>query len=252
MFRPKIKMHKDLSKYTSIVEKFIKKFKNNKNVSAILLFGSYVNSEMDKNSDLDFYIILKNSAKRERGNTWIDGVEVEYLKNPVSQIRKYLLKEEKSNKYSTANILTNSIILYKKDNSINKLIKSAKIIFKKNKKISKTEIEIYKYKLNDLQNDLEDVYLKNDVLNFKIIENQIFDESIKIFRRIKNIKIDKNKLFVSEIKSKNPNFYKLLSKSAKETNINKRFKNTNKIINYIENELGGKRSREWKLVSDCK
>ncbi len=80
-------------KFQKALDKFVEKTKGNKNVVGILVTGSFVHSVLHKNSDLDVFVITKDSVIRERGNTWIDGVEVEYFMNPIKQI-EYYFKEE--------------------------------------------------------------------------------------------------------------------------------------------------------------
>ena len=57
-------------------------------VIGIIVSGSFIHSTIDLYSDIDVYVILDPScAYRERGNTWIKGVEIEYFQNPPEQIR---------------------------------------------------------------------------------------------------------------------------------------------------------------------
>ena len=74
-------------KFDLALNKFAEKHKQNKHVIAILVTGSYIHSKPDKNSDLDVCIIVDESTTRERGNTWVNGVEIEYFINPVKQVR---------------------------------------------------------------------------------------------------------------------------------------------------------------------
>ncbi len=118
-------------KFNKSLKIFVDKYKRNPNVLAVLVSGSYIHSTPDKNSDLDVYVLLEKAKMRERGNTWINGVEIEYFINPVNQVRYYFETEARGKKPSTIHMFANSKILYQKDKTVNQLIKEAKSILKK-------------------------------------------------------------------------------------------------------------------------
>ena len=99
-------------KFEKALNIFVDKTKKNKNVIAILITGSFIHSVPDKNSDLDVYILTKEGKYRERGNTWINGVEVEYFMNPVKQVEQYFIDETKKGGPHTAHMFANSKILF--------------------------------------------------------------------------------------------------------------------------------------------
>jgi len=70
-------------KHEVALKKFVDKQKKNPNVIGMVISGSFVHYKPDKNSDLDVFVVLKDSEYREKGNTWINGVEVEYFINPI-------------------------------------------------------------------------------------------------------------------------------------------------------------------------
>ena len=119
-------------KFENALKQFVDKHKKNSNVMAILVSGSYVHSKPDKNSDLDVYIVLEKSKMRERGNTWINGIEIEYFINSINQVNSYFKREkEGKDSPSTAHMFVNSKVLLKRGNYLDGLIKEAKIILKK-------------------------------------------------------------------------------------------------------------------------
>jgi hypothetical protein len=239
--------------YEDAIIKFLEKEKKDKNVIGILICGSYIHSKLDKNSDLDFHIILNNKVKtRERGNTWINGIEIEYFKNPVNQIKHYLKTENGAKAPCTAHMFVNSRVLYKKGNELDKLIKESKKILEiKPKPINKTDIEIARYFIDDIEKDLEDVYIKKDEFAFELIANKILEHSLNLFCKIKRIFPEKSKRLFNYIKDIDNNFAELYSSAILEKNINKKYHKLIKLIRYIEHNLGGKRPKEWKLKTKC-
>ena len=229
---------------------FADKHKKNKNVIAILLSWSFIHSIPDKNSDLDVYIVLKSSKMRERWNTRINGVEIEYFINPVEQIRKYFATEIWSVSPSTAHMFANSIILYQQWKIVNQLIKEAKVcLTKKPSKINKISLELFKYKLDDTKKDLEDVYLRNDLFAFNIIANELLTACLDVFLRIKRVSKEKTKRLQNYLNKLDTKFEKLYETSVIETNIEKKYNAVIKTVAYVENLIGWKRTKERKLKS---
>ena len=120
-------------KFTDALSIFAEKYKKNPDVIGILLSGSHLHSKPDKNSDLDVFIVLKNGVMRERGNTFVNGVEIEYFMNPVKKIKEYFKEEafKKKENPATVHMFANSQVIYKKGNELEKLIKEAKKLIKK-------------------------------------------------------------------------------------------------------------------------
>ncbi len=103
--------------------------KQNSNV-----IGIVITENKNQQNSLILYIILDDKSKlRERDNFLVHGVEIEYYKNPIRQIKYNFKKEAKEKKYNTAEIFTNCKIIYKKTSKINSLIKQSKLILKKRK-----------------------------------------------------------------------------------------------------------------------
>ncbi len=150
-------------KFDSALKIFVDEHKKDRNVVGILVSGSYIHSKPDKNSDLDVSVVLKDSKTRKRGNTWTNGVEIEYFINPVRQIKHYFKTEVGDISPSTAHMFANSLVLYKKGKIMDELIKEAKKSLQKPRaKLKKFQIENGKYHLDDLEKDLEDVFVRKD------------------------------------------------------------------------------------------
>ena len=243
-------VHNLKSQYDDALKQFVERHRKNPNVLAILVSGSYIHSEPDKNSDLDVYIVLEKEKMRERGNVWINGVEIEYFINSVDQVRYYLKTEVGDKSPCTAHMFANSIVLYQKDKVINQLIKEAKaIIIKKMPKMNRIELECARYGVDDTRKDLEDVYLKKDIFAFSILANDLLSECLRIFYRVHRKPKEKSKRLRDNLKKLDIAFEQLFSEAVQKQNITEKYKAINKVVDYIENLLGGKRPKTWKIRS---
>ncbi len=185
------------------LDKFVAKYKDDKNVEAILLVGSYAVENNDEYSDIDIYIILNDEALyRERGNKLIDNYLIEYFINPIGKVEEYMEKDKRGHGGPMANMLINGKILYDKNGIIPKLKQKAKKIEKK--KNQKDDMKYYaawcaydEYKAAKYNNHMQyyiclkyiiEAYLYNN--NFNLLPELKIERFLKDedYRRKYNIK----------------------------------------------------------------
>jgi predicted nucleotidyltransferase len=235
------------TKYQKAINKFIQSIKDDDEIIGVLLAGSFVRSELDKNSDVDIHVIIDEKCNyRERGNLWIEGVEIEYFKNPPKQIRSYFKKEKDPH---TADMLADSKVIYKSSEIIDELIDEARQILRvTNAKPDINELELFKYVVDDLFKDLEDCLVKNDKIGFSLVKTKLIDESIFIFIKLKQVRETKRKKLFAKIKDLDSEFAELIAGAVEERLLEK--EKISNLVKYIENLLGGKRTKKWVLKSD--
>ena len=239
-------------KFQQALQKFVDKHKKNKNVIGIFLTGSFIHSKPDKNSDLDVYILTNKSKFRERGNTWINEVEIEYFINPIKQVESYFEEEKAEGAPHTAHMFANSKILYSKGNELKRLIQKAiKIMKIPRKPMSRISRKLSKYQIDDLEKDLEEVYIKKDEFSFSHIAIAILNETLEVFLKIKRLNIEKSKRLENYLKQKDTKFAELYTNALLEKDFNKKYTKLIELIRYIEILLEGKRAKEWELKSKC-
>lgn len=234
-------------KYYEVSREYVEQEKLNEDVIGIIVSGSMIHSTIDKNSDIDIYVILDSKCDyRERGNIWIRGIEVEYFKNPPLQVKSYFETEKKSP--HTAHLLAFGEVVYSKSDVIDELVAKAKSIIKEAPpKLNAFEIEFEKYFMDDYSKDLEDALLNQDLVGTSIIRNKIINRSIDIFCKIHQIRRGKDKRLRSQIELLDSSFFNKIEKAFSE--------NWDKMASIealriaTENLLGGRRSKEWKLRS---
>lgn len=234
--------------YEKAIEIFVDSIKSHEEVIGILVCGSFVRSELDKHSDIDIHVVLDEKCDyRERGNTWIEGIEIEYFKNPPKQIRSYF-KQEKESPH-TADMFVNSIVKYKASEIIDELIEEAKIILgTEPQKLKEFEIETSKYHIDDLFKDLKDCFENNDKLGFYFVKSKIIDECIFVFSKLKQFRKTKEKRLFSQIKKIDSEFAEKIEDAIEEDLLT--IKKIKILVEHLENLLGGKRSKEWTLKGE--
>ena len=239
-------------KYEEALQKFVKRYYGNKNIIGIILTGSFVHSRPDKNSDLDIHLVLKESKTRERGNTWINGVEVEYFMNPIKQIENYFKEDFQKGKRVTAHMFVNSRVLYERGKELREVIAKARKSLKLPlKKMSSGDIELARYFIDDLEKDLEDSYIKKDEFSFNEIANELLDKCLNLFFKINGKENEKPKRLFNYLFHIDKKFANIYRKALLEKKRSARYAAIIKTVRYTEELLGGKRSREWKFITKC-
>jgi hypothetical protein len=227
-------------------EQFVAQTRQHEDVIGIILTGSFVHGQLDLRSDLDVFVILNPACNyRERGNTWIDGVEVEYFMNPPQQIRAYFHREKSPH---TAHMLAHGKLAYCTSEVVVQLIEEARALMKeKPQPIQLFEIELAKYHIDDQFKDLEDCWAKADHFAGELLKTSIVNTAIDLFCKWHRLHRDKHKRLKAQLYPIDPIFPRLL-----ETTLEAAYDHKETLLElkkYLTELLGGARSREWKLRS---
>lgn len=134
-----------MEKWEIALNKFLEQYINEDYFLGAILTGSYATGNNDINSDIDIFIVTKDTTNwRERGNKLMEGYLIEYFINPVRQVLKEQEEGFKDGGIATTLIFAGSKILYDKDGTIEKLVNKAKEDL--NKEIN--PIPKFKWKMN--------------------------------------------------------------------------------------------------------
>ena len=149
-----------MEKWEKALNKFIDKWKNRKDVTGILVCGSYVTGNPTRHSDIDLHIILDAGTDwRERGNEIIDGILIEYFANPARTHQSYAENDYKNRKRMNAHMFLTGKVLFDKTGELKTLVEDAKKQYEREyRKPGKAESEIAMYLLWDRCDNLEEVY----------------------------------------------------------------------------------------------
>lgn len=124
------------------LEHFIHDYKDDDEVEAILLVGSYAVGNNDQYSDIDVYIILNDNVNyRERGNKLVDNYLIEYFINPVYKVIGYLNEDKRGHGGPMANMIINGKVLFDRNNIVPRLKEEARMVA--NKKNEKDDMKYY-------------------------------------------------------------------------------------------------------------
>ncbi|HOG15460.1 MAG TPA: nucleotidyltransferase domain-containing protein [Candidatus Absconditabacterales bacterium] len=249
-------------KWKVALEKFLKKWENKKEVTGILVCGSYVTGNPSKHSDIDIHILLDSkTTRRERGNEIIDGFLIEYFANSTKRHHQYLEEDLKSRHKINAHMFCTGEILLDKTGELKRLVQySQKYLKKKNPKLNKMQIEIAKYHIWDMCDNLEEVFDSNTeefYLVFYNFLNKLFEtyaqflqfDTVPIdkLRRFLVNEQDKKKYLVSDFPDKK--FTKMIVSAINIKDKTKMMEEFKTITKYTLKKMGGFNIDGWKIKS---
>jgi len=252
-------------KWEKALDEFLEEWKNNKDVSAIIICGSYITGNPTVNSDVDIQIVLKRGCEwRERGNKIVNGVLMEYFANPPERIVGYLEDDQKRRRKVEAHMLTTGKIILDKDGEAKKLKELAKkYLEKKFEEMSRPKIEFAKYHLFDMADNLEEVY-RRKTPDFVFVYNTYLRNMLEDYCEfLRYNSISENKVFrfltdkKDKLKYKIPDFpdkqfVSMYLKAMQESNKNKMLQIFNKLVKHVQNKMGGFNIDGWKFRSSAK
>lgn len=241
-------MSTQLARFRNAARQFVDQQQQDDDIIGIILTGSMVHGTLDKHSDIDITMILRpDCAYRERGNTWIDGIEIEYFKNSPQQIRKYFQQER--NSPHTAHMLTHGEVVYQSDPIIDALIAEAKTHWATPPPaLASGQIEIAKYHLDDSLKDLHDCYENNDAMAASLLQFHLVDFCINIFCKHHHIFRAKIKGLHTQLSDIDPKFAEMVQSMLGEKG--SWDENWPHLQQYMAELLGGERPKEWVLRSE--
>ncbi len=254
-----------MEKWEIVLKKFLKKWENKKEVIGAIVCGSYITGNPSKHSDIDIHIILDSKTSwRERGNEIIDGILVEYFANPIKKYYEYNEEDYIQRKRNNAHMFSTGKLLFDKTGELKQLIKdSKKYLIKKYPKQNKIQIELAKYSIWDMLDNLEEIFeadakeflfvFYNDLkCLFEIYAKFLqydFMPNHKLIRFLINEK-DKKKYNVSNFPDEE--FVKIYVNVTNIKDKLKIMKEYKKLTDHVLNKMGGFNINGWKIKSPAK
>jgi len=242
--------------------KFLKKWENKKEVIGAIVCGSFITGNPSKHSDIDIHIILdSNISWRERGNENIDGFLIEYFANPIKKHYEYAKEDYKQRRRVNAHMFSTGKVLFDKGGELNKLIRdSRKFLVKKYPKQNKILIELAKYHVWDMCDNLDEVYeidaneflfvLHNDLKNlFEIYSNFLQFDSIPIHKLRSFLVNDKDKKKYNVSTFPDEKFVKMLVNTINIKDSSKLMKQYKTLTKHVLDKMGGFSIDGWKIRS---
>ena len=151
-------------------------------ILGVLFYGSYKHGLNNQNSDIDLHIIYDDSNPEHliRGNTFVNGIRIEYFEKTISEIYNNVEEGYTTQDNATESIIGKAEIIYEKDNSMQDL--QAYVLNRfKNGLPPLTENEA-KEQVSIINNRMEKLkkYAEEDSYFFKLYRNKQYQDMFSI------------------------------------------------------------------------
>lgn len=126
-------------------------------LAGVLATGSRVRGEGDATSDIDLHVVIA-SARRQRRNIVVDGVEVEMFINPPFQIRRYMDDDRQQGRGSEQHMFVTGRIIYDPHGIVAGLVADARAQWEAGPPpLTTVDHWRYRYGAADMLRDISDV-----------------------------------------------------------------------------------------------
>lgn len=244
------------------LQKFLKKWQNKKEVIGVIVCGSYITGNPSTHSDIDVHIILDSKTTwRERGNEIIDGILIEYFANPVKTHYQYSEEDYKQRRRINAHMFCTGKLLFDRTGELKKLIRDSKrYLVRKYPGLDKIQIELVKYHIWDMCDNLEEVFETDTEEFFFVFYNTLNElfEAYSKFMRFDSIPVHKIKRFLTDDKDKkkyhiknfpDQKFVKMYVTAISIKDKAEMMKEYQKLTGYVLDKMGGFNIDGWKIKS---
>jgi predicted nucleotidyltransferase len=232
-----------------IVNEIVDKYKEDKNVLGVAIFGSVAKGESDKYSDVDIYIILKKLGKFSRINYIKNAVRVDIILSTFKETNAYLESDKYSLKRITSDMLADGIILFDRKNILKNAIKTAKNNLRQKTKYSKEEVSMHKYSIDDFLGETQRDVGNNDHLAFGIDSQLLINNVLEFFLKINGYTLPQPKKINSLLNKLDDRLAILVSDFYREGSLELKEVILAKIVDYIYEVSGGHLPDKWHIKS---
>ncbi len=253
-----------VEKWKLALKEFLKKYEEDDDVVGAILCGSYANETYNDSSDINVYLVLKNSVKEtEEGNTESNSYLISYSKKNSDNIKKLMnIEYEATNNLIVANMFAYGKIIYDLDGSVKELQDLAlDYIDRPLRNINATLFDLNNrflaISMIELTQALKEQRLDFNTIYYDLLRHIYIDyceyEGVPMYQESKIYKIltDEEYRKKSHIfKVPDNKFVKLYLNCYEIDKANVMYKNIKKLLDYYYERVGGFNIRNYKMVTE--
>jgi predicted nucleotidyltransferase len=225
----------------------VKKYKPNKNVLGILLFGSAARNKFDQYSDVDIYILLNKKGVFSRNNFIKNGVRVDIIANTIKEAKEYLKEDRNNLRRITSHMLAHGEILFQRGENLEKIQTIAKNNLKLKTKHKKGEILMHKYSIDDFWGEVQRDIKNNDHLAFGIDSYLLISNIVELFLKLNGEFLRQPNEIMKVLKKLDKKFSDQIENFYKVNDIQNKKQILSNLVKYIYGKTKGPLPPKWFL-----
>lgn len=226
-------------------EKVLARHQDDANVIAIFIFGSAIRGGFDQHSDIDFLVILKQAQRYARWNFTSDDVSVDVIYETQADTDKFLKDEQRSFRRIGSHMLAHGKVLLARDTYAKASLTKAKRNLKAKTRVSKSEVLMHLYSIDDFLGNAERDVERGDSVAFGLDSHLLINNSIELLLKLAGEYLRQPREVRVILKKTDPKYVALLEKFYKAATENDQVVLLRKLATYVSAEAGGPLPENW-------
>lgn len=217
------------SHYRIALDQALAWIKSNYTATGIIVSGSIIRGNPNKNSDFDIFVI-HDGLFRQRVQKLFNKVPCEIFVNNIEHVYHYFESELADNRPVSANIIATGQLYMGNDNQkIAALIDDAKKYILLPKPLTDEQLIFYKYAIANLLEDATDIYTTDKITTLYILDKVVIDIIHFIFY-VKQHPLPRLKDRIENLLELDPVIGNLIMKYYGEKSVEEKYKLTKQMV----------------------
>ena len=240
-------MNKTNKTIITICDEVIQKYRNDKNVLGIMLFGSAARNKFDKFSDVDFYIILGKNGKYSRNNFLSHKYRVDIILNTLAEAEKYLKKDYRNIRRITSHMLAHGKIIFARTKDLARLQKIARVNLNSITKKNEATTLMHKYSIDDFWGETQRDIENKNFTAFGIDSYLLISNIIELLLEHKGGYLKQPNEMSKVLSKADKKIASDIEKFYRSSNIKERKNTLEKLVKAVYKKTGGPMPRNWEI-----
>lgn len=230
-----------------IVRGVVGRYRKEKNVLGIMLFGSAVRGTFDEFSDVDIFILLRRKSALSRENFVQGGLRVDIIFNTQKAAAGYLKHDKGSVKRITSHMLAYGKILYQKGKILSALQSVAKSNLRSKTEYTNGEVLMHKYSIDDFWGEVRRDARNKDLIAFNLDSQLLVGNIIELFLKIKGKPFGQSNEMKEILGKLDKNFERQLETFYQAKGLRKKEEILGELVKMIYRKSDGPLPQKWVL-----
>jgi predicted nucleotidyltransferase len=233
--------------YDPIIKKLLTKLQEalGQDLIGVLVGGSRIRGDGDKNSDLDVVVVVKR-PERKRWNFIVDGLEIETLINPLGQMKRYFVDERSDGRGLMPHLCATGVIVFDPLGTMSSLQSEAQSIWRDGPPpLSARERWQFRYYVADSMRDLDDVVTEGDEYRAAHLIGILRPKLIDMHYRIAGRWLHQHKRVLRDLETWDQATALLVKQSFGRHDIHEATDKLRELALHVLSPLGGPMPLEW-------
>lgn len=204
-------------------------------IDTILLFGSALNPDWTKKSDIDLYFIDKKLSDG-RIDLTINNIKIEIQTNSFNDLENYIKEESGKllNRNVSTMIATSKIIKSKSKKQVEELIITAKETLGSTVEFTDEDVKMWKYSIYDYLGKSAKDTKHNDIVAFYFDAHFVIQNTVELILATNNCYFPQPKELTPILKTIAPEFLQIIKEYELATSLDRKLQALQKLQNFTE------------------